>query len=142
MIFVFVVYCLYFFFSSRRRHTVCALVTGVQTCALPISGHAIGPESRIGVFRPLLHPSYIPQPNEISAIPSPDDQFTELLGGGVRPVDAQRDVLVHRFDTPGRKFHILAAKRALHVIGRQAESRESWRIQPYAHRRPDRKSVG
>src|SRR3546814_7946957 len=32
-------YCCYilFFFSSRRRHTRCALVTGVQTCALPIS---------------------------------------------------------------------------------------------------------
>src|SRR3546814_7514419 len=28
---------LVFFFSSRRRHTRCALVTGVQTCALPIS---------------------------------------------------------------------------------------------------------
>src|SRR3546814_5510441 len=26
-----------FFFSSRRRHTRCALMTGVQTCALPIS---------------------------------------------------------------------------------------------------------
>src|SRR3546814_16686376 len=32
MLFVFVL----FFFSSRRRHTRCALVTGVQTCALPI----------------------------------------------------------------------------------------------------------
>src|SRR3546814_2426152 len=30
---------LIFFFSSRRRHTRCALVTGVQTCALPISVH-------------------------------------------------------------------------------------------------------
>src|SRR3546814_8369331 len=30
--------CVWFFFcSSRRRHTRCALVTGVQTCALPIS---------------------------------------------------------------------------------------------------------
>src|SRR3546814_3719137 len=29
--------CWLFFFSSRRRHTRCALVTGVQTCALPIS---------------------------------------------------------------------------------------------------------
>src|SRR3546814_9806070 len=29
-------YFLFFFFSSRRRHTRCALVTGVQTCALPI----------------------------------------------------------------------------------------------------------
>src|SRR3546814_9514621 len=27
---------MFFFFSSRRRHTRCALVTGVQTCALPI----------------------------------------------------------------------------------------------------------
>src|SRR3546814_15787357 len=31
----------YFFFSSRRRHTRCALVTGVQTCALPIYGHEV-----------------------------------------------------------------------------------------------------
>src|SRR3546814_10957848 len=32
-------YCFFFFFSSRRRHTRCALVTGVQTCALPILRH-------------------------------------------------------------------------------------------------------
>src|SRR3546814_5827474 len=34
-----IMYCsvvFFFFFSSRRRHTRCALVTGVQTCALPI----------------------------------------------------------------------------------------------------------
>src|SRR3546814_4066381 len=30
----------FFFFSSRSRHTSCALVTGVQTCALPISAGA------------------------------------------------------------------------------------------------------
>src|SRR3546814_6277990 len=38
-------YCCHFvifFFSSRRRHTRCALVTGVQTCALPISAHPRG----------------------------------------------------------------------------------------------------
>src|SRR3546814_16833733 len=36
--------CSVFFFSSRRRHTICALVTGVQTCALPIwvVGHQAG----------------------------------------------------------------------------------------------------
>src|SRR3546814_5660635 len=33
---------LFFFFSSRRRHTRCALVTGVQTCALPILGEEGG----------------------------------------------------------------------------------------------------
>src|SRR3546814_5843395 len=31
-----------FFFSSRRRHTRCALVTGVQTCALPIYRITVG----------------------------------------------------------------------------------------------------
>src|SRR3546814_7183681 len=36
MVCLFMVYFI-FFFSSRRRHTRCALVTGVQTCALPIS---------------------------------------------------------------------------------------------------------
>src|SRR3546814_10265195 len=40
---VFIVYV--FFFSSRRRHTRCALVTGVQTCALPISGSMLPPWS-------------------------------------------------------------------------------------------------
>src|SRR3546814_7169704 len=34
-----------FFFSSRRRHTRCALVTGVQTCALPISQYREGPRA-------------------------------------------------------------------------------------------------
>src|SRR3546814_15158158 len=39
---------MFFFFSSRRRHTRCALVTGVQTCALPIFddvGYLIGLDS-------------------------------------------------------------------------------------------------
>src|SRR3546814_9184218 len=44
VIFDFLTYysCMSFlFFSSRRRHTRCALVTGVQTCALPISAHGV-----------------------------------------------------------------------------------------------------
>src|SRR3546814_9651142 len=45
-------YCVFgflccFFFSSRRRHTRCALVTGVQTCALPISLSQIIPPSLV-----------------------------------------------------------------------------------------------
>src|SRR3546814_6976511 len=54
-----------FFFSSRRRHTRCALVTGVQTCALPIYNlatiprhdfrfHPISPNSCQHLTRP--HP--------------------------------------------------------------------------------------
>src|SRR3546814_7664367 len=55
-----------FFFSSRRRHTRCALVTGVQTCALPIS-QVIGifafqaalrmlRQTRLSLPLPRLHP--------------------------------------------------------------------------------------
>src|SRR3546814_4906033 len=71
-----------FFFSSRRRHTRCALVTGVQTCALPISafdgvfnrlddeagfesecaaGHALGFDGKT-----LIHPSQVPVANQRS----------------------------------------------------------------------------
>src|SRR3546814_1672107 len=49
-----VVGCDFFFFSSRRRHTRCALVTGVQTCALPISLAAQQLHVSIG-GRPILH---------------------------------------------------------------------------------------
>src|SRR3546814_5197297 len=49
--------CYVFFFSSRRRHTRCALVTGVQTCALPIYpmittplAEGIDPLAALGVF--------------------------------------------------------------------------------------------
>src|SRR3546814_6588653 len=38
---------IFFFFSSRRRHTRCALVTGVQTCALPISA-SVDPQALKG----------------------------------------------------------------------------------------------
>src|SRR3546814_4975376 len=43
IVYRYVVIIYFFFFSSRRRHTRCALVTGVQTCALPIypRGHEV-----------------------------------------------------------------------------------------------------
>src|SRR3546814_8063105 len=48
--------CCCFFFSSRRRHTRCALVTGVQTCALPICYHdarlhILTNDARLGLTR-------------------------------------------------------------------------------------------
>src|SRR3546814_3831044 len=42
--------CVCFFVSSRRRHTRCALVTGVQTCALPISENAPNNELILSVI--------------------------------------------------------------------------------------------
>src|SRR3546814_6843764 len=58
VIYVFV----FFFFSSRRRHTRCALVTGVQTCALPISGM-----STTGGFEVYLQSRTAASPKEIEA---------------------------------------------------------------------------
>src|SRR3546814_3882769 len=46
-----------FFFSSRRRHTRCALVTGVQTCALPIcSGPDVVLVHGLGANRAFWYP--------------------------------------------------------------------------------------
>src|SRR3546814_7498056 len=51
-------YCSCFFvFSSRRRHTRCALVTGVQTCALPIS---FAPACDSDAFISAAKPGYVP----------------------------------------------------------------------------------
>src|SRR3546814_13164415 len=44
-----------FFFSSRRRHTRCALVTGVQTCALPICAMNAGTSIAANVAASPLH---------------------------------------------------------------------------------------
>src|SRR3546814_2872941 len=44
-----------FFFSSRRRHTRCALVTGVQTCALPICFDVQFRSSSISWLRHPIH---------------------------------------------------------------------------------------
>src|SRR3546814_2889515 len=45
-----------FFFSSRRRHTRCALATGVQTCALPICDNVVtaSPKTPWYTGQPLL----------------------------------------------------------------------------------------
>src|SRR3546814_9265828 len=53
---------LLFFFSSRRRHTICALVTGVQTCALPIFARTF----RFRVERALAPP--LPERQHIASV--------------------------------------------------------------------------
>src|SRR3546814_2619428 len=63
-----------FFFSSRRRHTRCALVTGVQTCALPIyfveAHHRRSKGTQVDVGRAALVPT--PAPNiVINNVPVP-----------------------------------------------------------------------
>src|SRR3546814_327850 len=52
-----------FFFSSRRRHTRCALVTGVQTCALPIYHRRIAREMGLFHLQEEAHGSVFWHPN-------------------------------------------------------------------------------
>src|SRR3546814_9010631 len=56
-----------FFFSSRRRHTRCALVTGVQTCALPIlsedtASHPSDTRAQNSRNQPIMRPTIIKPP--------------------------------------------------------------------------------
>src|SRR3546814_7133674 len=85
-----------FFFSSRRRHTRCALVTGVQTCALPI--WSTRPEARIA---PALAVN-AEIPNRIDSAPRLADLEMELrrldVAGAADPRDrfAPADLLSAR----------------------------------------------
>src|SRR3546814_5311418 len=75
MLFLIVCVLLCFFFSSRRRHTRCALVTGVQTCALPICvPQRIGAE-RLLAFRGLMH---LPVEPDITPVAVGEERRSEL----------------------------------------------------------------
>src|SRR3546814_571887 len=79
--FIFVQY-LFFFFSSRRRHTRCALGTGVQTCALPISpGTPVENPRQVSAYR---YPrQYGPQQPSFARamLPPPGSAMPLLLSG-------------------------------------------------------------
>src|SRR3546814_12432005 len=77
---------MWFFFSSRRRHTRCALVTGVQTCALPIferpldeEGHEQDGAHAEGVELALSSPlALAEQPGEAEGAKAEADDQQEL----------------------------------------------------------------
>src|SRR3546814_9728942 len=62
------VQCRIFFFSSRRRHTRCALVTGVQTCALPISESSVFTDVDRGARLVYLLPSNTTAEKNLNAL--------------------------------------------------------------------------
>src|SRR3546814_14464619 len=76
-----------FFFSSRRRHTSCALVTGVQTCALPIL---------LAAFAPIAAAPMAPAGEAAAAFTNP------LLASGPDPWIAQRDGVYYFMAKIGR----------------------------------------
>src|SRR3546814_1825073 len=80
-----------FFFSSRRRHTRCALVTGVQTCGLPIYYRIVVANSRaprdgrfiekIGTYNPLL------AKDDPKRVTLDGDRAKHWLSVGAQPTD-------------------------------------------------------
>src|SRR3546814_7738353 len=88
--------CCLFFFSSRRRHTRCALVTGVQTCALPIlRGNAVEAATSNGQSRSFV--SAIPTAVFFDALAT---RFDAAKGGAIKGIfqfvlpDSQESVAV------------------------------------------------
>src|SRR3546814_4748532 len=79
--------CDLFFFSSRRRHTRCALVTGVQTCALPISIRQGEPK-----------PAWKGRTTMGTATAVPADQRAPELGV-LEAMQHATDELLHRHET-------------------------------------------
>src|SRR3546814_15579757 len=116
-----------FFFSSRRRHTRCALVTGVQTCALPIlslqvSGAATSPA--------LVLASTSPRRRELLArigvtptrIAAPDIDETPLKGELPRAYVARlAEAKARAVERQGNEV-VLAGETTVAAIGRA-----SWR---------------
>src|SRR3546814_7449689 len=102
-----------FFFSSRRRHTRCALVTGVQTCALPI---LIGADRSVELARDRFGGGDDPAERAAQRTVDPAPELRigqrQRAEGGIgarfgcarrrtRPVDRARDA-AKAGNTPGR----------------------------------------
>src|SRR3546814_20994004 len=99
---------LFFFFSSRRRHTRCALVTGVQTCALPISLAASGLRNFWASLRHTLRE----RPDVVISTGAGSALFTALLGRltGARFVLIESFARVRGPSLFGRMAHRFATK--------------------------------
>src|SRR3546814_20923170 len=113
----------FFFCSSRRRHTRCALVTGVQTCALPITRgiddlrrfHPLRQPAQppVDLAHPLAAVDVIAILRTVAVARRPGDRLDELrtlgreprvLFGAPRGTPGGRDVLGEIHDRPSRSL--------------------------------------
>src|SRR3546814_11641609 len=86
-----------FFFSSRRRHTRCALVTGVQTCALPILLEA---PTRAGKGVGVVIPNLLSWPDSVVVLDVKRENWD--ITAGFRARHGQAVYLFDPLDPEGR----------------------------------------
>src|SRR3546814_9603759 len=110
--YVIVVFVWTFFLSSRRRHTRCALVTGVQTCALPISQHRVIAE-KLGATSAMV--KAIEELDLASA--ALDEPEQALLGFGKQVIESG-NVTDEVFERCSRHFTAREVIEAILEIGR------------------------
>src|SRR3546814_967225 len=94
----------FFFFSSRRRHTRCALVTGVQTCALPI----------LHEVKVALHPE-VAVTIKINVARSPEEAEMQAEG-----VDVMAQMFEEAHDVAGFTEDYQASQDAAATLGEEA----------------------
>src|SRR3546814_10051198 len=99
-----------FFFSSRRRHTRCAVVTGVQTCALPISARD-GVEDRVAGLDAGAD-DYVTKPFELAELAARVRAFGRRRSGQAQPFIEAGPLL---FDSVGREVRVNGERLSLSV---------------------------
>src|SRR3546814_6862971 len=114
-----------FFFSSRRRHTRCALVTGVQTCALPIydERQRIGALKHVQVFEGLDRSWFITH----ARLSHENSGFWILISGFCPLTFGERAPTVCRHPVSGL-FHSRSEERR---VGKECVSTCRSRWSPY-----------
>src|SRR3546814_17213538 len=124
------------FFSSRRRHTRCALVTGVQTCALPIS---LWMYACVFAGSGVVAPAAVAKASAVAA-----NRETIFMGelplamdqGGARRTPRWCDKPAATRAAPGRKRRNRSEERRL---GKECVSTCRFRWSPYHYKKKKKK---
>src|SRR3546814_8792191 len=112
-----------FFFASRRRHTRCALVTGVQTCALPILKLKA---TAVAAVAPARAEVAMNQPDSTSR-PRPD---TAVTMASSRP-----NAILRRCDRARRRMVCSGLRSEERRVGEECVSKRRSRWWPYRYKK-------
>src|SRR3546814_2144260 len=115
-----------FFFSSRRRHTRCALVTGVQTCALPIFRSACAAIAKLGPdYRVAVNVS----PRQFANEKLPATILSAVSAAGIRPDQLELEITEGVFlDESAENLGMFQKRSEEHTSELQSLMRNSYAV--------------